>query len=167
MPALQSALNLRRPNGQSSTCWECVVKIHPTTAVLLQAFTIIGGGRVGQALADMGSGSDVSGTAAGMQTLARLVCGNAKVVHQSLSCGTVIDVMAVARARARAILKTADRSAGSNLLPGPGSMCSRLRVLSGSRMAASPASPSVVPGDRSKGAAHQWAPRSHPGGNTQ
>jgi hypothetical protein len=73
---------------------------------VLQAFTIIGGGRVGQALADMGSGSDVSGTAAGMQMLAGLVCGSAKVVHQSLRCGTVTDVMAVARARARGMLDT-------------------------------------------------------------
>jgi hypothetical protein len=33
-------------------------------AVVLQAFTIIGGGRVGQALADMGPGNDVSEAAA-------------------------------------------------------------------------------------------------------
>jgi hypothetical protein len=46
--------------------------------VWLQAFTIIGGGRVGQALADMGAGSDVSCTAAGMQTFAGLVFGTAK-----------------------------------------------------------------------------------------
>jgi hypothetical protein len=56
--------SVHKQQTKSSTCSNVQVwdpqRLMLSAVVILQAFTIIGGGRVGQALADMGPGNDVS-----------------------------------------------------------------------------------------------------------